>query len=231
MTKTANLFALRNLFALVGLALLLLAQPAMATGANGDFTLRFCTPGVNVNAIDIERDCALPTRPELPDSYGYVDQLVLLTIDKNKLVAPQGVGTAAIWITPYYLNQLVIFVQEGDRWQPIAEGGAALGSTLVSAHLGGHRFEVPVKSGINHFLLEVYAPHFAHLSIRSDQTGQTTNKQEVLLAMHLGMLLLLFLLVVSAWLIRPRALEARLAFLTGCVLLSVVIGSGAIYRL
>lgn len=90
---------------------------------------------------------------------------------------------------------------------------------------------MPVKPGVNEFLLEIYAPHFAHLSIRPDQTGQITNKQEVLLSMHLGMLILLFVLVVSAWLIRPAALEARLAFLTGCVLLSVVIGSGAIYRI
>ena len=231
MTKYINPFALRCLLALTGLVMLMLAKPAMAAESASGFTLRFCTPGVDVTTVDVKRDCTLPTRPDLPDDYGYVDQLVLLTIDARDAAARLSAATESIWITPYYLNQLVIFAQEGDDWQPVAEGGAALGPSLVSAHLGGHRFEVPIKPGVNEFLLEIYAPHFAHLSIRPDQTGQITNKQEVLLSMHLGMLILLFVLVVSAWLIRPAALEARLAFLTGCVLLSVVIGSGAIYRI
>jgi signal transduction histidine kinase len=210
---------------LLGVIMLLAAEQAMAV--SGDFVLRFCTPGVAVADIDVSRDCTMPTRPELPDNYGYTEQLVLLTVHN----ASAKDEVTSLWITPYYLNKLVIFSKADGAWQPIVEGGAVFGPSLVSAHLGGHRFNLPVMPGTNEFLLEVYAPHFAHLSIRLDQPGQTTNKYEVLLSMHLGMLILLFILVVSAWVIRPAALEARLAFLTGCVLLSVVIGSGAIYRI
>ncbi|MCD8515726.1 MAG: HAMP domain-containing histidine kinase [Burkholderiaceae bacterium] len=232
MTEIGNLLCLAGVLArvfrwrcLLGLAMLLAAPQAIPS--DGSFVLRFCTPGVAVANIDVARDCTLPTRPELPDNYGYTEQLVLLTV--NNASAKDEV--TSLWITPYYLNKLVIFSEADGSWQPIVEGGAVFGPSLVSAHLGGHRFNVPVAPGKNEFLLEVYAPHFAHLSIRLDEPGQTTNQHEVLLSMHLGMLILLFVLVVSAWVIRPAALEARLAFLTGCVLLSVVIGSGAIYRI
>lgn len=232
MTKIGNFISgagelaqVLGLRCLLGVMLLLAAQPAMA--ASGDFILRFCTPGVAVAEIDVMRDCTLPSRPEFSDNYGDTEQLVLITINHESATD----GLTALWITPYYLNQLVIFSKVHNGWQPIVEGGAVFGPSLVSAHLGGHRFNVPVSPGKNEFLLEVYAPHFAHLSIRLDEAGQTTNTHEVLLSMHLGMLTLLFALVVGAWVIRPAALQARLAFLTGCVLLSVVIGSGAVYRI
>ena len=216
---------------------MLLATPTLAFAQSDlGLSLSFCKPGVTVADIDVARDCTLPTRPEPPSEYGTTKQYVLATINEPGQVGDvadtaQVQDEVALWVTPYYLRQIVIFQQQADVWTPIAEGGASLGSDRVSARLGGHWFELPVSRGTSQYLLEITAPHFAHLAVGLDTSGQASNRQEVMLSMHLGMLLLLFLLVVGAWAIRPAALEARLTVLTGFVLLSVVIGSGAIYRL
>jgi len=212
---------------LLGFFLFVVVQGAVASSGELGLVLRFCTPGVAVADIERERDCTLPTRPELPDDYGTAQQLVLATVQNSEAAHTE----TAFWITPYYLRQIMIFKLEGDGWQKVAQGGAQLGSTPDSAGLGGHRLAVPAAPGTNTFLIEINAPNFAHLSIRLDDKGHVSNKQEILLALHLGMLLLLFVLVMSAWVIRPAALEARLAVLTSFVFLSVLIGSGAIYRI
>lgn len=65
--------------------------------------------------VDVERDCKLPTRPDLQDDYSYVDQLVLLIFDTRKSDAHRSEATQpapatqSLWITPYYLSQLSIY--------------------------------------------------------------------------------------------------------------------------
>ena len=216
---------------LLGLVLLWVSHVVIAADADAHLVLRFCEPGLNVADIDAARDCTLRTRPELADDYGTKTQLILARVEQ---VAP-GQDTLAFWVTPYYLRKITFFEQVANGWQSVAAGGAVLGADLDSARLGGHRFEVPVEANTasdhHAYLIQVDAPQFAHLSIRLDDKARVSNKQELMLALHLGMLSLLFLLVLSAWVIRPAELEARLAVLTGSVLLSVLIGSGVIYQL
>ena len=224
-------FSNQSLFAqlvqiLLGLALLLPFQFAVALEEQPHLVLRFCQPGVTLATVDPIRDCRLPKRPDMQKDYGTTQQLILATVESS---AAQAQTT--FWVTPYYLRHIGIYKRQGAQWIPIAQGGAELGAELVSAGLGGHRFSVPLVSGTDEFLIQITAPNFAHLAIRLDSHGTASNKQEVMLAFHLGVLSLLFVLVVSAWVIRPAALEARLMVLTFFVLVSVVIGSGAIYRI
>ena len=194
----------------------------------------FCAVGTQVALVDPVTDCQLPERPKHAAQTGVVQQLVHLQLAQPGSGSTQSdslQSMVTLRVMPYFLHQIQVFSWQSGQWVLSAEGGARWGGHHPSATLGGHQFDLATTGEHTEWLLVVTSAGFSHLAIALDQDWPGSSLHELLIAVHLGMLLLLFALTLVAWAARPSGLYAKLALLVGLVLLNVAIGSGMWFKL
>lgn len=184
----------------------------------------FCAPETDVAKVEVERDCTLTQKQA-----GKGPLLVWLRIH-NAHTAPQARFLAVL---PYYHGKVTIYSAAGSDWLQTHEGGAAFGGQAASASLGGHRFLLTLPPGSSQWLVKVqsHAPKIALIRLNLEERDKPLNPEQMWLAAHLGMLLMVLLLVAISYLTSPSELQLRLLVLTALVPLSVSIGSGALFLL
>jgi len=183
----------------------------------------FCAPGSEVTKLAVERDCTLTQKP------AHDGPLLAWLRIHNATLSPQERNLV---VSPYYHANVAVYRSTQDHWALSQEGGSALGGRAASASLGGHRFPIQLLPGDTQLLVRVqsHTPKIAHLLLDLEVRSHPSTEQ-LWLALHMGMLLMMLLLVLIGWLITPSMLQFRLLVMTALVPVSVVIGSGALFLL
>lgn len=187
-------------------------------------TLRFCAGGKDLAQLQVERDC---TNTRKPSHDGVV--LVWLRVHNT---TPQ-VRERDLAVSPYYHSQIDVYRWQQGEWLLSQQGGSSLGGRAVSASLGGHRFALTLPPGDTQWLVRVQSltPKIPHIWMDLEDRQRSLSNEQLWLALHIGMVLMLLLLVLIGWAIKRTRLQFRLMVLTALVPVSVLIGSGAIYQL
>lgn len=190
----------------------------------------FCSPlATEVEQINAPRDCTSSSDTEIEpaQSDGHARQFIWVKVTNTLASSVQR----ELVVSPYYLAELALYAPTPTGWRAIARGGALLGGDKPSSRLGGHHFAVTVQPGVNDWLLEIVAPSFAHRWIALQDPMAGLVSQELLLAVHLGVLAAVSAMMAGALIWRPTPLQAGALMLSLLVLTSVLIGSGAVYQL
>lgn len=202
--------------------------------ADSSVSIGFCAVGTQVATVNPATDCQLPKRPKHAAQSGVVQQLVHLQLTQTSPSTDQPdwlQGMVSLRVMPYYLHHIQVLSWQAGQWVLAAEGGAHWGGHHPSATLGGHQFDLATTGEHTEWLLVVTSPGFSHLAIALDPDWLGSSLHELLIAVHVGMLLLLFALTLAAWAARPSGLYSKLALLVGLILLNVLIGSGMWFKL
>jgi signal transduction histidine kinase len=219
--QTLLIFISRSLIpCLARFVLLLCLAPACAQSAPVSMDVRFCSPQAEGSQIEVDRDCTYQQKQTHKGSVSAWLQIY------NSDVQPQE---RILVVAPYYHGRVEIYTEDHGAWSLAHEGGSALGGRAASSSLGGHRFLLTLPTGKTNLLLRVvsHTPKTAHLRLDLEQPGQSFGTD--LLALHIGMLLMMFLLVLVGWMVHPSGMQFRLLVITALEVLSMAIGSGALF--
>lgn len=184
----------------------------------------FCVAPPNDRPLRAQTDCTLRQKPT----------------QEGPLQAWLRIGNAAsepqrrtLVVSPYYHNTVEIYRLASGSWALVETGGASLGGHASSASLGGHRFAFTFPAGETQVLVRIprdpSAPKVTHFRVALEDSDNPFNKEQVLLGLHIGMLLMVCLLMLMSWAVERSVLQFRLLLLTAATLLCVLIGSGALY--
>lgn len=187
-------------------------------------TIGFCAPDLGLLQLQVERDCTNRQK-----HFNDGPQWVWLRIHNASGLSQERY----LVISPYFHSRIDVYQQDQGAWTLSLTGGAELGGHTISASLGGHRFAIDVPPGDSQWLLTVqsHSTKVPHIGIDLEDRRRPFSSEQLWLALHIGMLLMMFLLVLVGWLIERTQLQLRLLVMILLASVSVLIGSGALHLL
>jgi signal transduction histidine kinase len=211
---------------LLGVTLTAFAQTeASETSHRLTWNIQFCPAEFNPSTEASAEICNLTTRPAnkrwnmaTPDQWL---RLTVTTPTPDRQLAELSVG-------PFYLSRIRLFQWQQDQWALMAQSGTEVNPENAQMSLGAHQFPLTLEEGDQTLLIAITAPSVAHMnfSLYSMTDRAATADRQMLIATHLGMLLALVLIAVFGFVLRPTAINFRLAVLMTLILLTVTSGSG-----
>lgn len=186
--------------------------------------MAFCAVPQDGLPVHIEKDCTLSQKPARKEAWQIWLHINNLSDQaQNRLLV----------VLPYYHPTVEIYRLEQGAWVLQQTGGSRLGGRAASASLGGHRFAMTFSSGETELLVRIprdpSAAELGHFRALLEDGDRVFSSEQVMIALHLGMLLMLFLLTCLGWVVEHSVLQFRLMLMTAVTLLSVLIGSGAFF--